>query len=528
MAQRKLGISAFVSVGNRADVSGEDLLQFWGEDAATSAVLMYLESLSNPAKFMRVVRAVTRRKPVVVVRSGRTSQAFPLGTRPRRTELPAYAVDQLMRNAGVIETESLGQLIDVGGLLACQPLPTGKRVAVVGDSHELVLLTADTCTTAGLDVAETTVVLGADVAGEVHAEIARVIHDGGADAIVVVHVPPARSNDQAVRSSLVAAAASATVPVLAVLHAEEGNNSLLLTPGSPESAAHGSVPFFGTVEEAVQSLRRVSDYARWRSRPRGEVPQHSDIDSETARVLVAESLVSPDRTPQSPTVPLVGSRLRDLLACYGVDLWESLPVSSEDEAVAEADQLGWPVVLKTVDPRLARRGDYVGIRLNLENEQSLRSAFLSMAASLDQEAMNQLVVQRMAPPGVHCVLRSVEDALFGPVLSFGLGGAIPELLHDRAHQVPPISDIDAARLLRQPKAASILLGYGGRDPVDIVKLEDLVTRVGRMAEELPELARLDLNPILVSSRGLAVLSASAWLRSAEVRRDAQARRLSDL
>jgi acyl-CoA synthetase (NDP forming)/GNAT superfamily N-acetyltransferase len=528
MALRRLGISTFVSVGNRADVASHELLQYWQEDGLTSVVLLYVESLANPSKFMRVVRSLTRHKPVVVVRSGRTSQAFPLGARPRRTELPARAVDQLIRNAGVIETDSLGQLVDVGGLLACQPLPTGRRVTVIGDSHELVMLTADTCTSSGLDVADSVFLRGNSVAAALAVELERATHGSVTDAILVVHVPPVRPDDSEVRSVLVEAAAKATVPVLAVLHTEDGSNSLIPAPGDTESAGHGSVPFFGTVEEAVQSLRLVVQYASWRARDPGEIPDHPDIDSESARALVEDALFTHDGQIRTATVPLVGSQLTKLLSCYGIDLWTSLPVASEDEAVAEADELGWPVALKTTDPRLTRRGDYFGVRLNLENEQALRAAYLSLAANLDADAMSQLVVQRMALRGVHCVLRTQEDTLFGPVVTFGLGGSIPELLGDRAYQVPPMSDADAARLIRDTAASSVLMGYGGRERADIAGLEELVTRVGRMAEEVPQLARLDLNPLLVSPTGLAVLGASAWLRSAEARGDADARRLTDL
>ncbi len=525
LALRGLGISTFISAGNRADVAGHELLQYWREDSQTRVILLYLESMANPSKFIRVARSVTRHKPVVVVRSGRTSQSFPLGARPRRTGIPASGVDQLISNAGVVETTSLGQLIDVGSLLACQPLPTGRRVTVVGDSHELVLLAADTCNTADLDVVAQTVIHGQSLEEGLSAELAQITADRATDAILVVHVPPARSDDQPVRRALLEGASDATVPVLAVLHAEDGNSSLIPAEGPDGSVGHGSVPFFGTVEEAVQCLSRVVDHAEWLRRPAGEIPELPDVDSESARALVSDVLAD---SHERRTVPLVGTQLAELLACYGIRLWPVQPAASEDEAVAAADEVGWPVALKTTDPRMSRRGVFSGVRLNLENEQALRSAYLSLAASLDSDARSQLVIQSMAPPGVHVMLRTQEDPLFGPVVSFGLGGAIPELLEDRAYQIPPITDSDAARLVRGPAAASILFGYGGSEPVDIAALEDLVLRLGRMSDELPALAQLDLNPVIVGRRGVAVLSASAWLRTADARGDSEARRLTDL
>lgn len=439
----------------------------------------------------------------------------------------------MISNSGIIETTSLGQLIDVGSMLACQPLPTGRSIAVLGDSHELVTLAADTCITADLDVERQTVVHNRSVREGLGAALDEIGTAGDVDAVIVVHVPPAGADDREVREALLAASANSTVPLIAVLHALDGGNSLVEAPGPDGSAGHGSVPYFGTVEEAVQCLALVVAYAEWRRRPTGEVPELPDVDSERARAIVADVIEGSSPDPKAAvderlTVPLVGSQLAELLACYGIGLWPQLSAPSEDVAVAAADELGWPVALKTTDPRMSRRGEMSGVRLNLENEQSLRSAYLSLSATLDQDARSQLVVQQMAAPGVQVMLRTQEDPLFGPVVSFGLGGAVPELLNDRAYQVPPMSDADAARLIREPASASILFGYGGREAIDVASLEDLVVRLGRMSDELPQLAQLDLNPVIAGPRGLAVLSASAWLRHPDARGDSEARRLTSM
>ncbi len=526
LAGRRLGISAFVSTGNRADVSGHEMLHLWSEDGLTGVVLMYLESIANPSKFVRVASSCSRHKPIAIVRSGRTSQAFPLGSRPRRTELPPTGVDQLIRNAGIIETASLEQLMDVGGMLACQPLPPGRRVTVVGDSLEMVNLAADTCVTAGLELHSQKVLNAGEFAPQLAQQLRSSLTGDDTDAVLVVHIPPVISTDAAVREVLLAESQRATVPLMAVLHRTEGVNSVLSPPG--RDAGHGSVPYFGTVEEAVQSLRRVADYAHWRRRPVGEIPHLPDVDPESAKAIVADRLRGRGgREGPGVTVAIVGSQLRELLACYGIVLLPSVPVSSEDEAVAAADQTGWPVAIKTTDPRLSRRGDYAGVRLNLESENALRAAYMSLGASLDDSALSRIEVQSMAPHGVNCLVSAQHDLLFGPVVSFGLSGVIPELLEDRAYQVPPISNADAARLIRAPGAASVLFGYGGREPSDLAALEDLVVRVGRMVHELPELHRLDLNPVVVADTGLAVLQATAWLQPPDLRDDSLVRRLSD-
>lgn len=524
LAARRLGISHFVSTGNRADVTGHEMLHLWSEDNQSAVVLMYVESIASPSKFVRVARSAGRNKPVVIVRSGRTSQAFPLGSRPRRSELPPGGVDQLMRNAGIVEAVSLEQLLDIGSLLACQPLPPGRRVSVIGDSLELVNLAGDTCLTAGLDLHEQVVLSGGEFPRRLAPELRRCLVGEGNDAVLVVHMPPVDPGSGRVHEVLLAESARATVPLLAVLHRPQGVNSVLTPPG--RDAGHGSVPFFGTVEEAVQALSAVAEYSSWRRRPLGEVPDLPDIDSERAKSLVAQRLRGRG-VGESATVALVGSQLRDLLLCYGIEVLPSVAVSSEDEAVAAADHTGWPVALKSTDPRLVRRGEHAGVRLNLESEASLRAAYLSLAATLDDSALSRIKVQSMAPPGVNCLVRALHDPIFGPVVSFGLGGVVPELLDDRAYQVPPITNADAARLVREPGASSILFGYGGREPCDVAALEDLVLRVGRMVQEIPELRRLDLDPVVVSGNGLAVLHATAWLQPPYLRDDSLVRRLID-
>jgi acyl-CoA synthetase (NDP forming) len=331
------------------------------------------------------------------------------------------------------------------------------------------------------------------------------------------------------------------------------------------------VPFYGTVEEAVLALRRVTDYADWRRRDAGEVPELDDVHPSLARAVVAQVLsAGEDRdTDVLPVVTLAGpapyvtdtdsdrvsapaaddaaddagyegdretlevrlhathpdDHLSRLLAAYGIEVWPVTPVASEEQAVAAAGRLGFPVVLKTLDPRLASRLDLGAVRLNIENERAVQTAYLSMVASLDSEAVRHLVVQRMAAAGVACVIGSVEDPLFGPVVSFGLAGVVPELLGDRGFRIPPLTDADARDLIATPGASPLLDGFGGTQPVDKAALEDLLVRVGQIADDLPEIAELRLDPVVVSPSGLAVLGAQAVLRRASARPDSGARRL---
>lgn len=540
LTKRHFGIASFVSGGNRADVSGEDLLQYWLSETESDLVLMYLETMADPRKFIRVAADVSEHKPVVVVRSGRTSQAFPLGPGSRRTQLPAYAVDQLIKNTGIVEAGSLGELVDIGGIFACQPLPSGRRVIVVGNSRELVSLAVDTAGTAGMRVVDGVFVVGEPIGEAMSTELETALAGNTTDALIVVH---ARTNDSealGVGRAVLGASQNSTIPIVAVLNDEEGKNSLLRYAPDGEvvghwgldageyTAPHGSVPYFGTVEESIRALDSVMEYAKWRSRERGSVPEYTDIDSESVRAAIEEiqERSSSESDSESETVVMSDSELTYVLGCFGIRLWPAHPVASEDQAVAEADDLGWPVALKTLDPRVNRRGATNGARMSLGSETELRAAYLSLAAGLDAYAVSRFVVQSMAPPGVHCVIRSREDALFGPVVSFGMGGAIAELLGDHSFRAPPITDRDAGRLLRSPGAASLLFGHGGNEPVDLIGLQDLIVRVGILADEFPQISRLDLNPIVASPTGPAVLGGTAWIRPREARHDGEARRLA--
>lgn len=557
--RRGLGVSTFVSAGNRADVSGNDLLQFWEDDDDTDVVLLYLESIGNPRKFTRIARRLSRTKPVVAMRTGRSTQAYPLGHTVRRTTLPPEAVDAMFAQAGVVQTDSLSQLYDVAGLLAFQPLPLGRRVAVVGNSDALAVLTTDACEAAGLEVVGDPVTLRHDCSPhELAHALAAVLEDPAVDSVVATHVPMLGMHGRPWEKVVAETVARGTKPVVAVLVAAEEESGLitLSVEGDDVPPDDGSVPFFGTVEEAVLALSRATWYAEWRRHPLGEVPELERVDPTAAREIVEAALAEARGVPgtgsdlvDTDVIPVIdpaapppvedepdlgdlpvsadatGDVLTRLLAAYGIDVWPVVAVGQEDEAVAAAMAFGFPVVLKTLDPRLVSRTDLGAVRLNLENERAVQTAYLSMMASLDPDAASHLVVQRMATPGVACVVRAAEDPLFGPVVSFGLAGVVPELLGDRAYAIPPLTDVEATRLVEAPGAAPILDGVGGTSAVDKPALADLLLRVAQLSDDVPELAELRLDPVIVSEHGLAVLGAAGVLRHASARTDREARRL---
>ncbi len=525
-AQRGLGISSFVSAGNRVDVSGNDLMQFWEDDPSTDAVMLYLETIGNPRKFSRVARRLSRRKPVVVVKSGRARSHAPHGHLVRESTAPAAAVDALFRGAGVIRVDTIHAMFDVGALVAHQPLPAGRRVAIVGNSDALAVLAADACEEAGLEVVEQPHRLSGDAdAGEFSVALGEVFARDDVDSVVALFIPPPATPHEEVAGALAHAAGSSAKTVVSTFLGMRGLPMALrdTSGASSDDAPERSVPSYPTPEDAVRALAAVTDYAGWRATPAGNAVVPSGLDVRAARDLVAAAL--PEGSPESVALDLDQDGLRALLACYGIELWPTLAAVTVADAVAAAAVFGYPVALKTTAAHLRHRSDLGAVRLNIDDEPELLGAYAAMAQRLGPEAAEHFVVQRMAPTGVACVLRSVEDPLFGPVVSFGLGGVATELLDDWSHGIPPLTDSDLRGLVRSVRAAPLLFGHRGSDPVDTAQLEELLARVAQLADDLPEVAVLELNPVIVGSEGPSVLGATARLARPRARTDRVARAL---
>ncbi|HEY6745906.1 MAG TPA: GNAT family N-acetyltransferase [Mycobacteriales bacterium] len=510
-----LGLSTFVSAGNRADVSGNDLLQYWERDPATDVVLLYLESFGNPRKFARLARRVARTKPVVAVKSGRYAAATP-ALAARAVPVPEERVQALFEAAGVIRVDTLTELFDVAQLLAYQPLPTGSRVATVTNSSALGVLVADACLAAGLDAA-TTVDVGPDA--DVPAFSAGVREAlQRADAVVAVFAPALATPGDDYARALAEVAATSRVPVLTTFLGTEGVPAPLRRQGPGGEALPGSVPSYPTPERAVRALASAARYAAWRRRPAGTVPELDRIDAAGARELIEQVLAG---TPTGRE--LTPAEARRLLAAYGLPLLDRRTAGTPEEAAAAADELGFPVAVKATAPSLRHRQDLGSVRLDLDDAEDVRAAAAALAGLTEEPA--PVVVQRMAPPGVTTVVEVLDDPTFGALVSFGVGGLATELLGDRAYAPVPLSDLDAAELVAAPRAAPLLSGYRGSEPVDTGALRDLLLRVSQLAEDLPEVLALELNPVLVARHGLAVLTAVVTVGPPTARLDPGPRRL---
>ncbi|MCT9009332.1 bifunctional acetate--CoA ligase family protein/GNAT family N-acetyltransferase [Streptomyces rhizosphaerihabitans] len=539
------GVSTFVSSGNRADVSGNDVLQYWYDDPDTDVVLMYLESIGNPRKFTRLARRTAAAKPLVVVQGARHGGAAPQGHAVRATRLPHATVSALLRQAGVIRVDTITELVDAGLLLARQPLPRGPRVAILGNSESLGLLTYDACLAEGLRPLPPRDLTTAASAEDFHRALSQALADDGCDAVVVTAIPALGETSaadaalaEALRSSALAAPAK---PVL-VVHVELGGLAEALSaaastapqapgtaPGarfhpsdrSPTTARAESVPdsrlipAYPAAERAVRALAEAVKYAQWRTdagEP-GKVPEYEDIDEKGAARLIDDLLA------RGEGLTLAGEETATLLGRYGIDVHRALPAPTADEAVAAARAIGYPVALKTTAPHLRHRADLGGVRLDVADEEQLRRAYAELTELFGPPTVLRPVVQGMAPRGVDTVVHAVIDPAAGAVLSFGLSGAASELLGDTAHRLIPVTDRDAASLVRSIRTAPLLFGWRGSAPVDTAALEELMLRVSRLVDDHPEVVAVSLEPVVVAPTGLSVLGATVRLARAPLRGD---------
>ncbi|HBZ69792.1 MAG TPA: hypothetical protein DEP35_08695 [Deltaproteobacteria bacterium] len=532
------GISTFVSAGNKADVSGNDLLQYWEEDPDTDVVLLYLEAVGNPRKFARLARRISRRKPIVALKGG-ISEAGRRGASSHTAALasPDAAIDALCAQAGIIRVHSMQDLFDVAELFSTQPLPAGRRVAIVGNSGGPGILAADACERSGLLVPELPkatqerlrdlLLPGAGVRNPVdmlaeatpehyEASIRMLLAEPGIDSLLVVYTPPRVSQPEQVAAAIARSTHGARAkPIVAsFLTTQPVPFSLRADSGSP-----ARVPCFAFPEQAAHALARAATYAEWRARPEGREADLPGVDADAARRCVDRALAA---SPQGLWLPAEDAHA--LLACYGIGVIPTVHVGSAEEAAAVAQRLDRRVVLKAANPTLVHKSNVGGVVLDLVSPEEVRAAFFAMKEHLG-DRMGGALVQPMVMGGIETIVGVTQDPSFGPLILFGIGGVAVELLHDRAFRILPLTDRDAEELVRGLRTSPLLFGYRGTPPANIRALEDFLLRVARLAEQVPELAELDLNPVIVSAEGISAVDVKLRLEHHTPRPELAVRRL---
>ncbi|NJD10239.1 MAG: CoA-binding protein [Gemmatimonadetes bacterium] len=513
-AEYGIGVNHFVSVGNKADVSGNDLLEYWADDPATSVILMYLESFGNPRRFTRLAREVTKRKPIVAVKAGRTA----VGARAASSHTGALsgtdaATDALLAQCGVLRVETVEDLFDLAMAFSHLPVPCGNRVASVTNAGGPGIILADTCESRGLKVAELSEstqqqlratlpeeaswrnpvdMIASATADTYRTVLGIVLQDENVDAVIAAFVPPHRVRQQDVaRADVAARRTHPDQPMLAVLMGRKG-----LPEGRADlNAAH--VPGYIFPESAANALAAMYRYRRWLERPAGEYREFA-VDRPAADRIVAAQR-------ERGGGYLAGEAGFALLRAYGVTTLRSQLARTRAEAAAVAAELGLPVVMKIVSPQIVHKTDVGGVALDLRTVDEVERAWDGMMARVQARVPGAVIegvlVEQYVRGGRETIIGMSQDPSFGPVLMFGLGGIYVEALKDVAFRVQPVSDIDAHEMVRAIRGIKLLEGVRGEPPADLAAVAEAIQRISQLVGDYPEIAELDINPFVVFEKG---------------------------
>jgi acetyl coenzyme A synthetase (ADP forming)-like protein len=526
-----LGLSSFVSVGNKADVSGNDLLQYWEEDPGTDVILLYLESFGNPRRFARIARRVSQRKPIVALKSGRsTAGGRAAGSHTAALAAREVAVDALFHQTGVIRADTLEEMFDLAAVLGSQPLPAGRRVGIITNAGGPGILCTDACEAGGLAIPEFSAELkgtlarllpsAASVGNPVdmiasataaqYGQVAEtVLASGEVDSLVVIYIPVGLMETRAVTDALAASLARARAagagdrPVLACLMTDDGARTQL-------DLGTEKLPCFPFPEAAAHTLAKVAAYADWRKQAEGVIPDFDDLDLPAARAACQQAL------SERGGGWLTADETRMVLTAMRLPLPPGGVATTAEQAAEVARQIGFPVVVKLASSRLVHKTEVGGVRLNLGDAAAVRGAFDDirerLAAHNQLGAMDGVVVQPMLTGGVEVMVGVTQDPLFGPLIAFGLGGIYVEVLADVCFRVTPLTDREAADMIRAIRGYRLLAGYRGQPAVDLPALEEVLLRISRLVEELPEISEVDLNPIFALPAGQGCRIADARIQ----------------
>ncbi|MDO8578751.1 MAG: GNAT family N-acetyltransferase [Dehalococcoidales bacterium] len=514
-----IGISTFVSVGNRADISSNDLLEFWEQDPSTDVILLYLESFGNPRKFSHIARRVTKKKPIVVIKGGSTQA----GSRAATSHTGAMATsdvlsDVMFHHAGMIRVNLMEEMFGVAALLSNQPLPRGRNLVIVTNGGGPGIIAADAAARNGLSLPQMSEELeyklksvlkrevairnpfdttaGAD-AEEFRGILRLLAADKNSDAVLVIFIPPIVGNTKDYEDAIREVAEDfwkQGKPLLACFLGQRGLKARLGTHDR-------SVPSFPFPEEAIAALARAVEYAETRKKPAGKIPEFKGIKRDEARKIIGEALA---RSTQRPLF-LEPKEITGVLACYGIKLVETTPAKTAARAAALAAKMGFPVAVKLDSSTITHKSDVGGVVLDLNSADEVKKAFRDVRNRLKkigrQDEMQGVMVQKMVKEGIEAIAGVTHDPAFGELIMFGSGGVYAELMKDTVLMLNPITDADASEMINSLKLSELFRGFRGSPPADTEAVQDLLLRLSAMVEDIPQIDELDFNPVKVMSRG---------------------------
>jgi acetyl coenzyme A synthetase (ADP forming)-like protein len=518
-----IGISHFVSMGNKADVSGNDLLEYWENDPGCRVILLYLESLGNPARFMQIARRVARKKPIAVVKSGRTEA----GARAASSHTGALAgldvaVDALLGQAGVIRTDTMEELFDLAMLLANQPVPSGNRVGLLTNAGGPAIMASDACESRGLavpalqpkTVAELQMFLPAEAStknpvdmiasaspASYERALALLLSDDAVDSVIVLFVPPIVTEAADVAAAIRRAGAGAKKPIVTCFMGTHG------IPAALSSLREGRFPSYAFPEAAAQALSRAVRYGTWLAAPPGSIPELAGVRPDDARSVVRAG---------SPNRWLSAGEVQRVLQAYGIRTPKEEEAWDAQGAAAAAARIGFPVALKLASETITHKTELGGVVLGLTNAEAVFEAFTAIRQNLvrlkREKEMTGALVQEMAPRGVETFVGVSQAPGFGSLIGFGIGGIAVEVWKDVVFRVAPITDADAASMLKQIRGVKLLDGFRGGPTADRAALTETLLRVSRMAQDLSEIQEMDINPLVALEPGKGAIAVDARIR----------------
>lgn len=522
-----LGMSSFISVGNKADISGNDMIQYWETDPETDVILLHLESFGNPRKFARLAKRIARKKPIVVVKGGRSAAGF-RATQSHTGAIVASSdvtVDALFRQTGIIRTDSLEELFDVAAFLSTQPVPKGDRVAIITNAGGPGILAADACEALGIHVPELAPETKAELEGflpsiagkrnpvdmtsgataaDYERAISAMAKDPNVDSLIVLFIPPMAVKTEDVAAAIIRAAKElqGRLPLITIFMATKGVTGQL-------SDGVIRIPSYRFPELAAQALAQAVRYGRWLATPQGMVKEFPEARKLQAAALVSKALASGEGW-------LDPASTSELLGCYGIPLVRTAEGGTPEEAAKAAAGFPGKVVLKASAPGLIHKTELQAVKVGLD-PGGVEAAAAAMKEGLAKRgiANPRFLVQDMVSEAVEMFVGVTNDPNFGPLIACGAGGALVELLRDVSVRLTPLTDADASQMVRSLRTFPVLDGYRGAPKHDVKALEEMLMRLNQLVEDIPEVAELDFNPVMVLREGRGAVVVDARLRVAE-------------
>jgi acetate---CoA ligase (ADP-forming) len=506
-----LGFSYFVSMGNKTDISGNDLLEYWEDDPRTELILMYLESFGNPRKFTQIARRITRHKPILVVKSGRTTQ----GARAASSHTGAMAgmdiaIDALLEQCGVLRVNTVEELFDLGIGFSNNPFPRGNRVAILTNAGGPAIMATDACVSAKLAMAEfstatrtalmnylpdeASVLNPVDMIASANKDsyaycLELILRDEGVDAVIVVFVPPMMVNPIDIVRAIEQVRKKYAKPVLGVFMARDEFFEEI------NQVVPDHLPLYLFPESAVHTLSAMVRYFQWRTHPHSEV-RHFSVDSEKVRGILR--LAKRERRERLTIVESM-----EILRAYGIPIARYVLARTREEVFSAAREIGFPLVLKIVSPDLSHKTEAGGVAVDLRTEMEVGIAFDRMNEQLGARALIETVkgylVQEMARGGKEVILGMTLDPHYGPLLMFGLGGIFVETIKDVVFRITPITELESREMIRQIRGHALLEGVRGEPAVDFSLLAESLQRLSQLTTDFDEIIEVDVNPFLASS-----------------------------